>query len=47
MMKTDELELTNEWDKTYERDGRADHEKVTFANGGYMYVMKEVYLKRE
>ena len=22
-------------------------EKVTFANGGYMYVMKEVYLKRE
>lgn len=32
MMKTDELELTNEWDKTYERDGRADHERVTFAN---------------
>ena len=32
MMKTEDLTLTQEWDKTYERDERADHEKVTFVN---------------
>ena len=32
MMKTEELKLTQEWDKTYERDERVDHCKVTFVN---------------
>ena len=32
MMKTEDLQLTNEWDKTYERDERVDHSKVTFVN---------------
>ena len=32
MMKTEELKLTQEWDKTYPRDERVDHCKVTFVN---------------
>ena len=32
MMKTEELRLTQEWDKTYTRNERADHCKVTFVN---------------
>ena len=30
MMKTEKLELTQEWDKTYLRDERVEHSKVTF-----------------
>ena len=32
MMKTEALQLTQEWDKPYSRDERVDHCKVTFAN---------------
>jgi hypothetical protein len=32
MMKTEELKLIQEWDKTYEKDERVDHCKVTFVN---------------
>ena len=32
MIKTEKLNLTNEWDKTYPRDERVNHCKVTFAN---------------
>ena len=32
MMKTEELKLTMEWDKTYPKDERVDHSKVTFVN---------------
>ena len=32
MMKTENLTLTSEWDKTYPRDERVDHRKVTFVN---------------
>lgn len=32
MMKTEDLVLTQEWDKTYARDERVDHTKVTFVN---------------
>lgn len=32
MMKTESLNLTQEWDKTYPRDERVDHCKVTFVN---------------
>ena len=32
MMKTEALKLTQEWDKTYPRDERVDHRKVTFVN---------------
>ena len=32
MMKTEKLTLTQEWDKTYPRDERVDHHKITFVN---------------
>ena len=32
MMKTEELKLVTEWDKTYEKDERVDHSKITFVN---------------
>ena len=32
MMKTETLTLTQEWDKTYPRDERVDHRKITFVN---------------
>ena len=32
MLNTEKLDLTAEWDKTYERDERTLHEKVTFIN---------------
>ena len=32
MMKTEKLDLTKEWDKTYPRDERVDHCKITFVN---------------
>ena len=32
MMKTEALHLTQEWDKTYERNENVDHCKVTFVN---------------
>ncbi len=32
MMKTEELKLTQEWDKTYPRDERVTHSKITFVN---------------
>ncbi len=32
MMKTEELKLTQEWDKTFPKSGKVDHSKVTFVN---------------
>ena len=32
MMKTEELKLVQEWDKTYGKDDRVNHSKVTFVN---------------
>ena len=44
------LDLAGELSKIHFTDGETSEiqvEKVTFANGGYMFVMKNVYLKRE
>ena len=32
MMKTAELVLTQEWDKTFPKSDKVDHSKVTFIN---------------
>ena len=32
MMKTEELKLTQEWDKTFPKSDKVDHCKVTFVN---------------
>lgn len=31
-IKKEELELTDEWDKTFEKSEKTDHRKVTFVN---------------
>ena len=47
MMKTEELKLTQEWDKTFPKSERVDHRKVTFINrygitlAGDLYVPKQ------
>ncbi len=47
MMKTEELKLTQEWDKTFPKSDKIDHCKVTFVNrygitlAGDMYVPKD------
>ena len=48
MMKTEELKLTKEWDKTFPKSKKTDHCKVTFINrygitlAADMYVPKDV-----
>ena len=32
MMNTETLNLTAEWDKTFAKSDKVDHEKVTFVN---------------
>ena len=32
MLKTEELKLVSEWDKTFPKSEKVDHEKVTFVN---------------
>ena len=32
MMKTADLKLTQEWDKTFPKSDKVDHSKVTFIN---------------
>ena len=32
MLKAEELKLVSEWDKTFPKSEKADHEKVTFEN---------------
>lgn len=48
MMKTEELKLVTEWDKTFPKSDKVDHSKVTFVNhfgitlAADMYVPKDV-----
>lgn len=48
MMKTEELKLVTEWDKTFPKSDKVDHSKVTFVNhfgitlAADMYVPKNV-----
>ncbi len=49
MMKTAELKLTQNWDKTFEKSDKVDYCKVTFVNrygitlAADMYVPKDAY----
>ena len=51
MMKTEELKLVTEWDKTFPKSDKVDHSKVTFVNhfgitlAADMYVPKNVSVK--
>ena len=43
MIKTEELKLTQEWDKVFPRDERVDHEKVAFANHFGITLAADLY----
>jgi fermentation-respiration switch protein FrsA (DUF1100 family) len=43
MMQTEKLELTQEWDKTFPRDERVDHEKVTFVTRYGITLAADLY----
>jgi hypothetical protein len=43
MMKTEDLQLTAEWDKVFPRDERVDHCKVTFANRYGITLAADLY----
>ena len=44
MMKTEELKLTQEWDKTFLRSDKADHYKVTFVNHFGITLAADMYI---
>lgn len=43
MMKAEKLDLTQEWDKTFPRDERVDHEKVTFVTRYGITLAADLY----
>ena len=43
MMKTEELMLTNEWDKTFPKSNQVDHKKVTFINRYGITLAADLY----
>ena len=46
MMKTEELKLTQEWDKTFPKSGKADHNKVTFVNRYGITLAADMYIPK-
>lgn len=47
MIKKEELLLTNEWDKTYPRDERVNHKKVTFVNRYGITLTADMFTPKE
>ncbi len=46
MMKTEELRLTQEWDKTFPKSDKADHSKVTFVNRYGITLAADLYMPK-
>ncbi|MBQ7502548.1 alpha/beta hydrolase [bacterium] len=46
MMKTEELELTQEWDKTFAQSGKVNHCKVTFVNHFGITLAADMYVPK-
>lgn len=47
MMKAEELTLTMEWDKTFPRDERVDHDKVTFVTRYGITLAADLYKPKD
>ena len=43
MVKTEELALTNDWDKTFPKSDKVDHKKVTFVNRYGITLAADMY----
>ena len=46
MMKTEPLNLTREWDKTFPRSDKVEHCKVTFANHFGITLAADIYVPK-
>ena len=46
MMKTEELKLTQEWDKTFPKSERVNHSKVTFVNHFGITLAADMYVPK-
>ena len=46
MMKTADLKLTTEWDKTFPQSDKVDHSKVTFINRYGITLAADLYLPK-
>lgn len=46
MMKTQNLQLTNEWDKTFQKSDKVEHRKVAFANRYGITLAADMYQPR-
>ena len=46
MMKTEELKLTQEWDKTFPKSDMVDHSKVTFINHFGITLTADMYIPK-
>ena len=46
MMKTENLNLTQEWDKTFPKSDRVDHRKVTFVNHFGISLAADMYVPK-
>ena len=47
MMKSDKLELTQEWDKTFPKSEKVDHCKVTFINHFGITIAADMYVPKK
>ena len=47
MMKTEELKLTQEWDKTFPKSDKVDHRKVTFVNHFGITLAADLYVPKD
>ena len=46
MIKAEDLKLTQEWDKTFPKSGKADHSKVTFVNRYGITLAADMYIPK-
>ena len=47
MMKTENLNLTTEWDKVYPRNEKVDHKKVTFVNHFGITLAADMFIPKD
>ena len=47
MMKTAELNLVQEWDKTFPKSDKVEHKKVTFANHFGITLAADMYIPKD
>ena len=46
MMKTENLQLVSEWDKTFPKSEKVDHKKATFANRFGITLVGDMYIPK-